>query len=506
MVNIFNAAEKAFIKTKYKILFVASESAPFAQIGGLGGVIFSLSRALREIGQDARIMIPRYAGMDLEKFPLEMEYKELEVPTGGTPEFLICNVKKYERPDIPFTYFLENMEYYEKRANIYGYSDDSVRWALLSRGTLEFLRLSKWVPDVIVACDWHVGFLPNYLKTEYKEDPVLSKIATIFSIHNIFYQGMFDYKSVSEMDYDAGQAPIPDLFDPRLLKLNGMRRGIMYADVVNTVSPTYAQEILTAEFGEGLDALLRERRARVYGVLNGIDYRIFNPENDPYVPAHYNSRNIERREKNQIFLQKHFGLPQNKEAFVMSIVARLSEQKGIDLIMQIIEPLLANINFQLIVLGSGESEYLEFFKNIAEKHPKQIAVHPMFDTALRHLIYAGSDVVLVPSKFEPCGLTQMEAMRYGTIPIVRETGGLADTVEDFNPKEDTGTGFVFKKYDPWAFFTAVVRAREAFRYQQQWERLIKRAMARDFSWKNSAREYIHLFSVAREYHKEDLRL
>ena len=515
MVNIFNLdSNKGFFpKPKYKILFVAAEAAPFAQVGGLSNAVSSLVKALRKIGQDTRIMMPRYKIIDEEAYPLQMEYEQLRVPTGPSSEeaeeeseALICNVKKYEGKNAPPTYFLENMEYYEKRANVYGYADDPVRWALLSRGTLEFLKVSKWVPDIIVACDWQTGFLVNYLATTYKEDPRLSRIASVFSIHNIYHQGMFDHHFVSEIDYDAGRAPIPSFFDPRLLKLNGMRRGIMYATVINTVSPTYAQEILTPEYGEGLEKLLGSRRARLYGILNGIDYNKNNPEKNPYVPVSYSAKRLKDREKNQPFLQRRFSLKLDPEAFIVSIVSRLDEQKGIELIMESAEPLIKNFpKIQMVILGDGDGRYKDFFQKLHKKFPKRVGTHLMFDSALPHLVYSGSDIILVPSRFEPCGLTQMEAMRYGAIPVVRKTGGLADTVEDFQPEKDEGTGFVFEEFNPWALFSSIIRARESFRYKDSWKKLIKRAMEKDFSWDNSAKEYLHLFSIAAEYKKQDLK-
>ena len=509
MINIFNLKieQHPFFRSKYKILFVATEAAPFVQVGGLGNAISSLAKALRKIGQDARVMIPRYKSIDEERFVLKMEYEELKVPTGEKEaDFFICNVKKYEGEEAAPTYFLENMEYYEKRANVYGYSDDPIRWALLCRGALEFLKHSKWIPDVIVACDWQAGFLPDYLKTVYQDDPGLSKIATVFSVHNLYHQGMFDHNFVSEMDFDAGQAPIPGFFDPRLLKLNGMRRGIKHSTVVNTVSPTYSQEILTPEYGQGLHELLKARRARLYGILNGIDYEKINPEKNPYIPVPYNSKEIDKREKNQMFLQKHFGLPVNPNAFVIGIVSRLDEQKGLELVMEITEPLLSNFNdTQLVVLGDGEGKYKNYFQELAGRYPQKVACHLMFDSVLPHLVFSGSDIVLIPSKFEPCGLTQLEAMRYGAIPVVRKTGGLADTVEDFNPETGRGTGFVFEKFDRWALFIAILRAKEAFRYKNSWKNLIRRAMESDFSWETSAGEYLHLFSVAAEYHRRETK-
>mgnify|MGYP001613369937 CR=1 FL=1 len=254
-----------------KILFVGSEVAPFVKVGGLGEVLHALPKALAELGHDLRTMIPKYASINEEEFPMTVILEGLGVPNSGS-EDIICNVKKYTNGDGLVNYFLENQEYYEKRGSVYGYDDDPARWALLSRGSLEFIRHNEWKPDIIVANDWQGGLIPNYMKCEYAKDPIISKIASTFIIHNIYYQGMFDHKYISELDYDDGQSQIPSITDPRLLKMNFMRRGIRYADVINTVSPSYAREITTPEYGELLDPLLQERRSRLFGILNGINY------------------------------------------------------------------------------------------------------------------------------------------------------------------------------------------------------------------------------------------
>src|SRR3989338_6089326 len=378
-----------------KILFVATEAAPFAKAGGLGELMFSLPRALEKLGYDARVMIPRYAGIDPHQFRLDMEYEGLQVPTdakeAGQPEYLVCNVRKYAAGQLPrspvTTYFLENLEYYEQRANIYGYADDAVRWALLSRGVLEFLRRSEWRPDVIVSADWQIGFLPNYLKTVYKEDQRLNKIASVFSIHNLYYQGMFNHRFVSEIDFDAGQAALPSFFDPRVLKLNGMRRGILYADLINTVSPTYAKEIMTEEYGELLDGLLREKRSRVYGVINAIDYKVFNPETNPNLKANFNSSSLEKRSLNKSEVQSRFGLPQDPKKLLISVVSRLTEQKGFDLLFSILDPLLKELPMQLVVLGSGDGKYMGYFQDLEKRFPGKVAANLVFDSDLPHLVY-----------------------------------------------------------------------------------------------------------------------
>lgn len=492
-------------KQKLNILFVASEAGPFIKIGGLGEVMHSLPKALRELGHDARVLTPKYGSMDTSQYRMERIIPDIRAFTGEHDPFgiLVCNILAYKEGGGAITnYFLENEEFYEKRANVYGYADDTARWVLLSRGALEFVRRSDWKPDIIVASDWQTGFLPNLLKTEYKNTPELAGITVVFSIHNLKFQGLFDPKFVSEMDYDSGQQDIPTLFDPRITKLNGMRRGIMYADAINTVSPTYAKEILTEEFGETLEKLLDERKGHLYGILNGIDTDSLNPEDDPDVLAHYSYKNIEKRRENKLALQNKFGLPEDPDIFTVGIVSRMDGQKGFDLIVQVADALMANVPFQLFVLGDGANEFRTFFQELQKRFPNRVAGHYFFDPHLPRLIFSGADTLLMPSRFEPCGLTQLEAMRYGCIPIVRKVGGLADSVEDFNPAKDTGTGFVFEKYDTYSLLIAVIRAFDAYGYKAEWTKLQKRSMQEDFSWKKSAQEYLKIFASAVKVHQE----
>jgi len=498
-------------QTPRKILFVAPEAAPFVKAGGLGEVMFALPRALQKLGHDARLMIPRYAAIDPEKFKLRMEYPGLRVPTLSSgnkdhqPEDLVCNVLVYRPEDdvrkegkLPVTtYFLENEEYYEKRSNVYGYSDDAVRWNLFSRGVLEFLHMSdKWTPDVIVASDWQMGFLPNYLRTVFKGSKKLSKIATLFMVHNLYYQGMFDHRFVSEMDYDDGKSEIPGFFDERLVKINGMKRGIMYSDMLSTVSPTYAQEIVTRDYGELLDDLLKERRSRIYGILNGIDYEDFNPETDTHLKETYNSKLLDKRQANKVELQDRFGLTKDPNVPIISIVSRFTEQKGLDLLMPVMEQLLRELKFQFVVLGSGDSKYMGYFKDLADRSPGQVSAYLNFDPVLPRVVYGGSDMLLMPSKFEPCGLAQMEAMRYGTVPIVRKTGGLADSVIDFNAATGKGNGFTFEDFNSLSLAITIARACESYKNVIKWKKIQTQAMAANFSWERSAKEYVRVIDAA----------
>jgi len=503
-----------FRKGKEKVLFVATEAAPFAKAGGLGEVMFALPRLLRKLGYDARVMVPRYASVNSEETELTVEKEGLRVPTNGEGasdeeiQELICNVKVYtpkgEKRTPVITYFLENEEYFEKRSNIYGYNDDAIRWALLSRGVLEFLRTSEWIPDVIVAADWQLGFLCNYLKTTYRDDSVLKNIATVFTIHNLRHQGMFDQHFVSEMDFDDGQAGLPSFFDERLLKINGMRRGILHADVISTVSPQYAREIMTEEYGELLDGLLRERRSRVYGILNGIDHDELNPETDTYLFENYKKTSLDVRVKNKRELQSRFGLDEDAKTFLIAIVSRLSEQKGFDLMLPVADVLLRELNIQCAVLGSGDGRYMSFFQELEKNYPGRVGINLTFDPVLNHVVFGGADAVLIPSRFEPSGIVQLEAMRYGAIPIVRKTGGLANTVEDYNPEKETGIGFVFNEFDAQAMMIAITRSFVNYRNKPVWRAIQKRAMEADFSWTASAKEYIHLFGVAIAFRKREL--
>ncbi|MDP2669036.1 MAG: glycogen/starch synthase [bacterium] len=487
---------------KMKVLFVTAEEFPFAKVGGLGEVMFSLPRALSRAGCDARVFMPKYGSIKKELLDnAKYVYEQLSVPTDPerATKNLICNVLKLDAAGDPHspvtTYFLENQEYYELRSNVYGYKDDMLRFALLSRGCLEFLNSSgDWLPDIIVATDWMTGYLPNYLKTDYKDYVHLKDLATVFSIHNIYSQGPSRrHRFIPQTELDDGHGSIPNLYSERMLHINAMRRGIMYSDMVNTVSPTYAKEIATPEFGEGLDILLKESQDRLVGILNGIDYETRDPEKDSQLAKNYNKNSLDKRKENKTALQKRFGLPEEEDVFVVGMVSRLSRQKGLALLEPIIGDFLKATRSQLIVVGTGDSEIMDFLISSQKKYPDNMRAHLLYDTVLPHMIYSGADAVLIPSQFEPCGLTQMEAMRYGAIPVARRTGGLVDTIEDFNPTEETGTGFLFGEFDSMQLLVSLTRAFVNWKHKKSWAELQKRAMSADFSWDYSAKEYIKLF-------------
>lgn len=499
-------------KKKLKILFISSEEAPFAKVGGLGEVMFSLPRALNSLGHDARVMIPRYGTIDTGAWRMPYVYEGLDVPTAPQNRGvrLLCNVRKFEATEDPrspvTTYFLENQEYYELRSNIYGYKDDSIRFALLSRGCLEFLNGHKeWTPDIIVSTDWMTGFVPNFLKTDYKDYVRLRPITTVLSVHNLSSQMARSHRFLAEAERDDGYGPVPDFFSPRMGDINPLRRGILYADLINTVSSAYAKEIMTPEFGEGLENLLREKQDRIYGILNGLDYETNDPATDKKLARNFTDKTINLRDENKTALQRQFGLPQESDAFLMGIISRLNRQKGFDLLEPVIESFLRATGAQLVTVGEGDAEIMDFFHKLETKFPEQVRVRLQYDGSLPHVVYGGCDVVLIPSRFEPSGLTQMEAMRFGAIPVARRVGGLADTVEDYNPEKETGNGFLFDSLDPNELLIALTRAYVNWRHRSSWRKMQKTAMEKDFSWDRSAREYVTFFENALLAHDRELK-
>jgi starch synthase len=493
---------------KPKVIIVAAEAAPYATVGGFSSVVAYLSRNLLPMGVDVRIFMPKFGSIDQEKFKMETVYTGLKVPTGDENNpHLICNVKCHKSEEGVITYFLENQEYYEKRANVYAYSDDPTRWALLSRGLLEFIRTKIFIPDVVHCNDWHTGYVPNYLKTIYKKDPILSEIASVYTIHNLAIQGyLLNHISPTELEFDDGKSPIAHFFNPRLNSQNFMKRGILYADVVNTVSKTYSKEILTEEYGENLNNLLLELRGKLFGIINGLDYDEFNPETDQLLAKNFNIDSIENREVNREALQEEFDLPKDEDALLLGFVGRLDYQKGVDLICDILPQVLKNFNVQFVQIGGGDGSLAQRLHKLKDEFPDKVGIHPYPNFTLPRLIFGGADCILYPSRFEPCGIVQIEALRYGCIPIVRKVGGLADTVENFDSRKKTGNGLVFEEFDPFPLFGTIVRAAELKQNDELWTALIKNAMKSDYSWEFSAREYIKLYNTAISFkNKKDTR-
>lgn len=498
------------LKRPLKVLFVSAEVAPFSSVGGLSQVSYFLPRSLMKLGVDIRIFTPKYGTLDAARFPTKMQVEGLHVPTNESkdskmPKELICNVKAFAelRKAEPTVYLLENEEYYEKRANVYGYADDHIRFGLLSRGALEFVKKGYFLPDVIHVNDWHTGYLISYLRDDYAKDPDLKKIATILSMHNL-HQGTFDFEHATEMDFDDGRSRFAGFFTERFYKQNPLKRGIMYADVVNTVSETYAREILTEEYGRGLQNLLRELRGKLFGVLNGLDYNDFNPQTDRFIKVNYSNKSIQKRAENKADLQKQFGLDVDPKKPLLTIWGRLELQKGVNLVAETIEFLLNELDIQFICVGPAEEYFRDFFADLEKKYPGRVGTHLMFNSVLPRKLAAGGDIILLPSKYEPGGIVALEAMRYGCIPVARATGGLSDSVIDYDPQNNAGNGFTFQKFTREGFLVAVVRALETYRNKEAWHKIVRRAMEMDFSWTKTAQKYLDLYEKARDYRIESL--
>lgn len=494
-------------QNRLKILMVAAEVAPFSEVGGLSQVMFFLPRALIKLGHEVRLFTPKYGTLDEAKYRLRLETEGLAVSTGEREgaKKLICNVKHYRGgAREPKVCFLENMEYFEKRSNVYGYSDDHIRFALLSRGAIEALRRNRWTPDVIHANDWHTAYLINDLRTRYVGDSRLGRIATLLSIHNL-HQGVFDFGNASDLDFDDGKGPLASFFSDRLFKQNSLKRGIIYADAVSTVSETYSREVMTEEFGAGLHNLIKEVRTKVYGILNGLDYTEYDPKTDRLIKKNFSVLTANDRVENKLDLQKEFNLEVNPRIPILSIVGRLDTQKGLDLVRDVLPFILREYEIQFIAMGGGDPQYREFFLELENLFPKRVGTHLMPNFTLPRKIFAGTDLLLLPSRWEPGGIVAIEGMRYGAVPLVRQTGGLADSVREFSFENQEGTGFVFEQFHSLAFMGAISRALMVYRQPKLWKRLMRNCMKADFSWEKVAQRYADVYSRAIDFRRAQLK-
>lgn len=481
-----------------KILLVSSEVSPFAKTGGLADVAGSLPKALTTSGgnvyggNDVRVAMPHYKQIEGARY-----LTDYPVPFGGRTETAIVRQAGIEAQyrgeyrQIP-VYMIDNHHYFH-RDGIYMYDDDAERFTFFCLALLELLPRLGWQPDVIHCNDWQTGPVPFFIKTKCVNNDFYNRMATVFTIHNLQYQGNFSPQVLSFLG--AGK----EHFTPDGLEFYGsvsyIKMGILYADIINTVSRTYAAEIQRPEMGERMDGLLRKRSDDLYGITNGINYHEFDPEKDPRIFRNYNSSSIENKKENKFALQKEVGLPA-KEVPVLGLVSRLVDQKGLDLIAKIMDDLMA-LDIQFVLLGSGDPYYEALFNNFNNTYKDKMAAVIGFNTVLAQRIYAGADVFLMPSRFEPCGLGQLISMRYGTIPVVRATGGLADTVNDYNPVTGTGNGFVFSEYNGRALYDAISRALKLYGQNPgAWRRLVRTAMEIDYSWARSAVEYLQLYREA----------
>lgn len=471
-----------------KILFAVAEAAPFIKTGGLGEVAGSLPAALQRQGVDVRVIMPKYSAIP-EHFRKEFKcITHFQVPVSWRQQY--CGLEETVYNGVHY-YFVDN-EYYFKRATLYNEFDQAEQFTFFSRAVLEsLLHIPDFQPDILHCHDWHTAMIPLMLREFYRQDPCHFRIRTVFTIHNLKYQGVFTREILSDilgLDEDFYQNGVLEFCGG----INFMKAGLIYSDRVTTVSPTYAREIQTEYYGEHLEGVLRERSDRLVGIVNGLDYEIFNPDKDPYVKFPFFSSPEAKRENKQ-FLQKKLGLPVKNKIPMLGMVSRLVDQKGLDLLAHVLEEILA-LDIQFVVLGTGDANYENMMRYFAHKYPQKVAARILFDDELAHQIYAGADLFLMPSRFEPCGMSQMMAMRYGTIPIVRSTGGLSDTVISCEEDPQKGNGFRFDNYNAHDFLFTVKRAVQLFREDQQaWNHLMQNAMSSDFSWDRSARAYLELY-------------
>lgn len=474
-----------------KILFASSECVPFVKTGGLGDVIGALPGELTRQGVDARVILPKYKTIP-QKFVEEMEYiTNISVPMAWRSQY--CGVFRLLRGGVTY-YFVDN-EFYFGHDHVYGeMHEDIERFAFFDRAVLSLLPSLDFKPDVIHCNDWQTGMIPVLLHAHCQDNPFYWGIRTVFTIHNLKFQGVWDKETFRDV-YSLSD----DYFTPDKLSHQGdgnmLKGGLVYSDFITTVSPTYAREIRYPYFGEGLHGLLSARENSLCGILNGIDYDEYNPATDEFLAANYTARNfVSKKKENKLALQRECGLWEDDSKFVVGMVTRLTAQKGLDLLTAVMEDILRDDRLQLVILGTGDAQYEHALHALEARHKGQVCSYIQFNNGVAHRIYASADAFLMPSVFEPCGLSQIIAMRYGTLPIVRETGGLVDTVDAYNKFDNTGTGFRFANINAHEMLHQIEEAKELyFTSRTAWNQMVRRAMAKDFSWTESAQEYIKVY-------------
>lgn len=477
------------------ILFASSEVIPFAKTGGLADVSGSLPTALSSLGHEVVVVTPLYRSTKEGKHDLKQDKKILSVPFKGqqwkTKVFL-----GHLESGIP-VYFIQRDEFFDRRG-LYGtpdgdYMDNPERFIFFSRSVIELARFMGFSPDIVHCHDWQTSLVPVYLKNVYRNESQFKKARSVFTIHNLAYQGVFpkEIMSVSELP--------PELFAIKGLEyygnMNFMKGGIVFSDKITTVSERYAQEIQTPEYGYGLEGVLKDRSRDIAGILNGVDYTSWNPKTDPHIAANYDAKDLSGKSQCREELIGLFGLQGAGKAPVIGMISRLADQKGFDILADAIEDLM-KMDIRVVILGTGDAKYEKQYTELGKKYTGRLGVKVDFDNALAHKIEAGSDMFLMPSKYEPCGLNQMYSLKYATIPIVRATGGLDDTIKEFDPETGKGNGFKFTAYSPAELIKAVKRARYMYRNNLLWAKLVQNAVREDFSWKRSARKYEEVYRSA----------
>jgi starch synthase len=477
-----------------RIVIVSPEAVPFAKTGGLADVAGALPKELAQAGHEVRLVMPRYRVVDAAKFGLIRTETSIQVPLGDK----IVLGEIFTSSQDGFTaIFIGNDEYF-MRDELYGnkagdFADNAARFTFFSKGVLQCLKGLGFMPDIIHVNDWQSALIPLFLQSIYKNDPFFRKTAALLTIHNLGYQGLFWHLDMPLLGVGW------EYYTPEGIefwgKINFLKAGIVYADLINTVSSKYAQEITTSEFGFGLDGVLRTRKGDLFGILNGIDTDIWNPRTDSLITRQYGPETLADKVENKKTLLDEFYLPQNPGIPLIGIISRLADQKGFDILADAMEEIMA-MDVMMVVLGTGEARYHELLTRLGKRYPSKLGVKLAFNLRLSHLIEAGADMFLMPSLYEPCGLNQMMSMRYGTVPVVRDTGGLSDTVTDYQEKTKSGTGVKFTDYDAKSLVAAVKRAVSLFAKKAHWETIMKNGMSMDFSWRASAEKYERLYGEA----------
>ncbi len=480
-----------------KILVVSSEAVPFVKTGGLGDVVGALPRALARLGHSVKVFIPRYKTLNLGYYqarPLDWS-ASVEIDSRKLP----LAVDYIRERKIPLEHYFVRNDSLFNRTGLYldektgsDYIDNDERFIFFSRAVLETVRSLDWRPDVIHVHDWQAALIPAYLRLKFQGDPFMAGVKTVLTIHNLAFQGAFDGKRFASVGLPESHFYPTAPFE-FYGKSNFLKAGIVYADKITTVSKRYAEEIQSAEMGCGLDGVLRQRAEDLVGILNGVDYSIWSPSRDKAIPYSYYPANLSGKRMNKVELLNKLGLPVRDGTPVIGIISRLSDQKGFDLIAEIAADLFS-LDLQMVVLGTGDAKYHELFEQLEKRYPDKVRACLKFDDNLAHWIEAASDMFLMPSRFEPCGLNQMYSLKYGTVPIVREVGGLADTVQDYDPATSEGTGFVFKDYSSGALLTTIKRAVDVYSRKRAWTKIMKTGMQLDYSWDKAARRYADLFN------------
>ncbi len=481
------------------VAIAASEAAPFAKTGGLADVVGALPKALHQIGCTVKVFMPKYSYIDEAKYDLHYEYAIGEMPVRVSGYPWPVHVQRSTLPGSTVEIYFIDCPHFFHRANIYTNDpDEGERFILFSKAVIETLQRLQWAPDVIHCNDWQTALIPLLLRDNYKWDMLFDSTATLLTIHNIGYQGLFPRSTLqaAELREDLFYPGGPLEFHDAVCFLKG---GILFSDIVSTVSETYAHEILTPAYGAGMETILRTREHELYGVMNGIDDEVWNPETDHHLPHHYSLHDLGSKLRNKQFLLTNTGMRFHEQRPVIGIISRLVQQKGFDLIAESIPDLMA-MDAQWVVLGNGEERYERLFMSLAHSFPDRMWAYIGFNNELAHLIEAGADMFLMPSLYEPCGLNQMYSLRYGSVPIVRTTGGLADTVRDWHEAEaqglDTGNGFSFVETTGHALSSTIRRALDTFKHKTLWRAIQLNGMKQDFSWKASATKYAALYEKA----------